>query len=104
MTFFHFQIVVGDKVVIDSQDKRGLRGFNNRFRAEREAKINAEPLTKQKVNGHIQVFPVEFEHLPENHPAILLAADLSMVNEEPLDIDFSRLHVSDNINTEYINQ
>jgi hypothetical protein len=97
---FHFIVSHNNKIIMDSQDKKGFAGFRTSFRARNEAALNIEQLPTMKELYRLNVFPVFYEQLPDMHPAMLLMADKAMQDAEDQSVDYTQLHVT----SEKVNQ
>jgi len=93
-------ISVGNKILIDSQDKKGFVGFRTKLRARNAAHNTTNELPHINQIYDLNIFPVYYESLPDTHPAMLLMADNAMQQAEDQSVDYSQLQVT----TEKTNQ
>lgn len=97
--FFHFQLLFEDKVVIDSQDKLGFKGFMTKTIAKTVASNMMCENCKDVTQAH--VFAVAYSDLPTDHTAIQLMADYEMSHTgEYDDNNYDKLGAT----SKYVNQ
>lgn len=98
---YHFIIHVDGKPHYRSQDNNS-KGYGNRFRAERAAKESATGLHNSINVINLEIYPVYYMYLPDNHPVILALAYMTRVGNQwyKKHIDLPQV----DYNTEAINQ